>query len=39
MFSIEFGNFLNNSLSFGFNTAKQFFLFLHVFDYQGPFEH
>jgi hypothetical protein len=36
MFSIEFGDFLNNSLSFGFNIEKKIFLFLHVFDFPGP---
>jgi hypothetical protein len=33
MFSIDFGDFLNNPLSFGFNIAKQICLFLHVFDF------
>jgi hypothetical protein len=32
MFSIDFGDFLNNPLSFGFNIAKQI-SFLHVFDF------
>jgi hypothetical protein len=30
MFFIDFRDFLNDPLSFGFNTAKQIFLFLHV---------
>jgi hypothetical protein len=34
MFSIKFGYFLNNRLSFGFNIVKHIFLFLHVFDFQ-----
>jgi hypothetical protein len=38
LFAIDFGGFLNDPLSFGFNTAKQIFLYLHVFDFQGPFE-
>jgi hypothetical protein len=33
MFSIESRDFLNNPLSFGFNTVKQILLFLHVFDF------
>jgi hypothetical protein len=34
MFSIDFGDFLNNHLSFGFNIVKQICLFfLHVFDF------
>jgi hypothetical protein len=33
MFSIDFSDFLDNSLSFGFNTAKQIFLFLHIFNF------
>jgi hypothetical protein len=37
MFSIESGAFLNNPLSFCFNTAKQIFLILHVFNFQGSF--
>jgi hypothetical protein len=36
MFSIDFEDFLNDPLSIGLNTAKQIFLFLHVFDLQGP---
>jgi hypothetical protein len=36
MFSTDSNNFLNEPLSFGFNTAKQIFLFLHVSDFQGP---
>jgi hypothetical protein len=36
MFSIESWDFLNNPLSFGFNTLKKVSLFLHVFDFQGP---
>jgi hypothetical protein len=35
MFSIDSRDFLNDPLSFGFNTAKQICLFLHVFDFQG----
>jgi hypothetical protein len=31
MSSISFGYFLNNLLSFGFNTPKKISLFLHVF--------
>jgi hypothetical protein len=31
MFSIDYGDFLNDSLSFGFNTAKQIFLFFACF--------
>jgi hypothetical protein len=38
MFFIDSGYFLNDPLSFGFNTTKKIFLFLHVFDFQGPFE-
>jgi hypothetical protein len=33
MFSIDFEDFLNDPLSFAFNTAKHIFLFLHVFDF------
>jgi hypothetical protein len=36
MFSINFGDFLNNIFSFDFNTANQIFLFFHNFDFQGP---
>jgi hypothetical protein len=36
MFSIDSEDFLNDPLSFAFNTAKQFCLFLHVFYFQGP---
>jgi hypothetical protein len=36
MFSIDFGDFLNGPLSFCFNSEEQIFLFLHVFDFQGP---
>jgi hypothetical protein len=36
MFAIDSRDFLNNPLSFGFNTTKQIFLFLHVFDFEGP---
>jgi hypothetical protein len=36
MFSIESGDFLNNHVSFGFNTAKEFLLILHVFDFHRP---
>jgi hypothetical protein len=39
MFSIESVDFLNNLLSFDFNTAKQICLSLHVFDFQKPSEH
>jgi hypothetical protein len=38
MFSIDFRDFLNDLLSFGFNIAKHIFLLLRVFDFQGPFE-
>jgi hypothetical protein len=38
MFSIDSEDFINDLLSFSFNTAKQIFLFLHVFDFQGPYE-
>jgi hypothetical protein len=38
MFSIDSVDFLNDPLSFGFNTTKQISLFLHVFDFQGPSE-
>jgi hypothetical protein len=38
MFSIDSRDFLNNPLSFAFNIAKQIWLFLHVFDFQGPSE-
>jgi hypothetical protein len=38
MFSIDFRDFLNDILSFGFNIAKHIFLLLRVFDFQGPFE-
>jgi hypothetical protein len=31
MFSIDCGDFLNDLISFGFNTAKPIFLVLHVF--------
>jgi hypothetical protein len=34
--SIDSWDFLNDPLSFGFSTAKQIFLFLHVFEFQGP---
>jgi hypothetical protein len=34
MFSIYSKDFLNDPLSYGFNTVKQIFLFLHVFDFQ-----
>jgi hypothetical protein len=37
MFSIDFKDFLNDPFSFCFNIAKYIFLFLHVFDFQGPF--
>jgi hypothetical protein len=33
MFFIESINFLNNSFSFGFNTAKQICLILYAFDF------
>jgi hypothetical protein len=36
MFCIDSGDFLNDPLSFGFNTMRQSFLVLHVFDFQGP---
>jgi hypothetical protein len=36
MFFIDSEDFLNDPLLFGFNTMKQIFLFLHVFDFQGP---
>jgi hypothetical protein len=36
MFSIDFGDFLNNPLSFGFNTTGHICLFLHVFEFDGP---
>jgi hypothetical protein len=36
MFSIDSWDFLNDLLSFGFNTAKQICLFLQVFDFQRP---
>jgi hypothetical protein len=39
MFSIDSGDFLNDLLSIGFNTAKQIFLFLHVFEFLGPSKH
>jgi hypothetical protein len=39
MFSIDSVDFLNDPLSFGFNTTKQISLFLHVFDFQGPPRH
>jgi hypothetical protein len=31
MFSIDSGDFLNDPLSFDFNTVKQICLFLHIF--------
>jgi hypothetical protein len=34
LFAIDPRGFLNNPLSFGFNTLKQISLFLHVFDFQ-----
>jgi hypothetical protein len=34
-----FRGFLNNPLLFDFNTVKQIFLFLHVFDFHGPSGH
>jgi hypothetical protein len=34
MFSIDSGDFQNDPLSFGFNTMKQIFLFLHVFTFR-----
>jgi hypothetical protein len=37
MFSLDSGDFLNGPLSFDFNTTKHIFLFLHIFDFQGPF--
>jgi hypothetical protein len=36
MFSIDSKDFLNDPLLFGFNTAKQNCLFLHVFYFQRP---
>jgi hypothetical protein len=33
MFSIDFEDFLNNPLSFGFNIVKQIFLFLQYFTF------
>jgi hypothetical protein len=36
LFAIHSGNFLNNPLLFGFNTTKRIFLFLHIFDFEGP---
>jgi hypothetical protein len=36
MLSIDSGDFLNDPLSFGFNNAKQIYLFFHIFDFQGP---
>jgi hypothetical protein len=36
LFYIESGDFINNLLSFRFNTAKQIFLIFHVFDFQSP---
>jgi hypothetical protein len=33
MFSINFGDFINDPLSFSFNIAKQIFLVLHIFDF------
>jgi hypothetical protein len=34
MFSIDFGDFLNDPLSYGFNTSKQILLFLHVLTFR-----
>jgi hypothetical protein len=34
MFSIDFGDFLNNLLSFGFNTVQQIYFFLTFRDLQ-----
>jgi hypothetical protein len=39
MFYIDFRDFLNDLLSFVFNTMKQIFLFLHIVDFQGPSGH
>jgi hypothetical protein len=36
MFSVESGDFLNNPLSFGFNSIGQVIIFFHIFDFQGP---
>jgi hypothetical protein len=39
MFFIDFGDFLNDSLPFGFNTMKANLLFCMFFYFQGPYRH
>jgi hypothetical protein len=35
MFYIDFGDFINNPLSFGFNSIWQKMLFISIFDFLG----